>query len=61
MPGYTTYDAALGVSKDAWTVQVTGANLTDVNASLLTSSAQFIESQVPIRPRVVTLGFSYKF
>jgi iron complex outermembrane receptor protein len=61
MPGYTTYDAALGVAKDAWTVQATGSNITNVGASTNTSSAQFIESAVPLRPRVVTLQVGYKF
>jgi outer membrane receptor protein involved in Fe transport len=61
MPGYTTYDASVGVAKDQWTAQVTGSNITNVDASTLTSSAQFIESQVPIRPRVVMLQFGYKF
>jgi outer membrane receptor protein involved in Fe transport len=61
MPGYTTYDASLGVAKDAWTVQLSGSNLTNSDASTNTSSGQFIESQVPLRPRVLTLGFGYKF
>lgn len=61
IPGYTTYDAALGVSKDRWTVQVTGSNLSNSNASTNTSSAQFIESQVPLRPRVITAQVGYKF
>src|SRR6202022_1305855 len=43
MPGYTTYDAAIGVAKDAWTAQVTGSNLTNADASTYTSSNQFIE------------------
>ena len=29
MPGYTTYDAAIGVAKDNWTAQVTGNNFTN--------------------------------
>jgi len=61
MPGYTLYDASVGVAKDNWTAQVTGSNITDSNASTLTSSAQFIESQVPVRPRVVMLQIGYKF
>jgi outer membrane receptor protein involved in Fe transport len=61
MPGYTTYDAALGVSKDSWTVQVTGSNLTNSDASTNTSSGQFIEQIFPLRPRVLTLQFGYKF
>jgi iron complex outermembrane recepter protein len=61
MPGYTTYDGAFGVSKDRWTAQVTGNNLTNSDASTYTSSAQFIKSEVPLRPRVVMLQFGYKF
>jgi iron complex outermembrane recepter protein len=61
MQGYTTYDAAVGVSKDRWTAQFTGSNLSNSNASTNTSSAQFIESQVPLRPRVLTVLFGYKF
>ncbi len=29
IPGYTTYDAAIGVSKDNWTAQLTGSNLSN--------------------------------
>ena len=61
MPGYTTYDAAVGVGKDAWTAQVTGSNITNSTASTNTTSAQFIESEFPLRPRVVMLQFGYKF
>ena len=61
MPAYTTYDAALGVTKDNWTVQVNGSNLTNNNASTFTSSGQFIKSEVPLRPRVLMLQIGYKF
>ncbi len=61
MPGYTTYDAAIGVSKDNWNAQITGVNITNSYASTNISSAQFIETQYPIRPRVLTLSFGYKF
>jgi len=61
MPGYTTYDASLGVTKDNWSAQLYGANLTDSNASVFTSSAQFIKSEVPLRPRVLGIKFGYKF
>jgi outer membrane receptor protein involved in Fe transport len=61
MPGYTTYDAGIGVAKDNWTAQLTGSNVTNVEASTFTSSAQSITSEVPLRPRVLTLGFGYKF
>ena len=61
MPSYTTYDASIGVAKDTWTVQVAGSNITNSDASTNTSSYQFIESELPLRPRVVTLLMSYKF
>ena len=61
MPGYTTYDAGMGVLKDNWTVQLTGSNLSNSDASTFTSSGQFIKSETPLRPRVLTLQFGYKF
>jgi iron complex outermembrane receptor protein len=61
IPGYTTYDAAIGVAKDNWTAQVTGSNLSNSDASTNTSSGQFIKTEVPLRPRVLTLQFGYKF
>ena len=61
MPGYTTYDGAIGVAKDNWTAQINGSNLSNSNASTNTTSAQFIKSEVPLRPRVLTLQFGYKF
>jgi len=61
MAAYTTYDAAIGVGKDNWTAQITGNNITNSDASTNTSSAQFIKSEVPLRPRVLTLQFGYKF
>jgi iron complex outermembrane receptor protein len=60
-PGYTTYDASIGVAKDAWTAELFGQNLSNSNASVFTSSAQFIKSEVPIRPRVLGVKFGYKF
>ena len=61
MPGYTTFDASLGVSKDKWSVQVYGQNITDVDASQFTSTSQFVKAEVPIRPRVLGVKFGYKF
>ena len=61
MPGYTTYDASVGVGKDAWTAQVSGSNITNSTASTNTTSGQFIQSDFPLRPRVVMLQFGYKF
>jgi iron complex outermembrane recepter protein len=59
--GYTTVDASIGVSKDNWDVSLYGTNLTNNHASVFTSSAQFIESEVPIRPRVLGVKVGFKF
>ena len=58
---YTVYDAQLGVAKDRWRAMIYGTNLSNSSASVFTSSAQFIEAQVPLRPRVLglTLGWSF--
>jgi outer membrane receptor protein involved in Fe transport len=61
MPGYTTYDATAGVTKDNWTVMFTGNNLANNDSSTFTNSGGFIKSEIPLRPRVLTFGFGYKF
>jgi iron complex outermembrane recepter protein len=60
-PGYTTYDAALGVSKDAWSVQFFGQNLTSLNAASSITGTQFVETDTVIRPRIAGVKFGYKF
>ena len=60
-PGYTLFDGSIGVTKDAWDVQLYGQNLTDKNASTFTSSAQFIRAEVPVRPRVLGIRIGMKF
>ena len=60
-PSYTTFDAALGVNVDKWYAELYGQNLGDSHASTFTSSAQFIKSEVPLRPRVVGLKLGYNF
>jgi iron complex outermembrane receptor protein len=60
-PGFTTYDGALGVSKDAWTAQFYGSNLTDVRADLFTNARQWYKAETVNRPRTLGLRFSYKF
>ncbi len=52
---YTTFGGAVGVSRDNWTVQLVGSNLGDSHASTFTSTAQFIKSEVPLRPRLISL------
>jgi len=52
-PAYATLDAAVGVAWGGhWRAELYGSNLTDSHASTFTSSAQFIKSEVPLRPLV---------
>ncbi len=60
-PAYSTVDAAIGVSKDRWHVDLHGDNLTNSNASTFTSTDQFIIEQTPLRPRVLGISFGYNF
>ncbi len=61
MPSWTTWDGSVGVSKGAWNVDLVGSNLTNINQSVFTSAAQFIQVQVPQRPRTIGLRFGFKF
>jgi hypothetical protein len=61
MPGYSTFDAAAGIAKDAWNVQFFVQNAGDKNASTFTNSYQFITTQTVLRPRVAGVKFGYKF
>jgi hypothetical protein len=60
-PSYTVYDAQIGVSKDRWRVMAYGTNLSNSHASVFTTSGQFIEAEIPLRPRVlgVTIGWGF--
>jgi iron complex outermembrane recepter protein len=60
-PAYSTYDASIGVAKDAWTATLFGENLANSNASTFISTDQFIVEQTPLRPRVIGLTVAYKF
>ncbi len=60
-PEYATVDASVGVSTDRWSAQIFGTNLGNSRASTFTSSAQFIRSQVPLRPLVVGLKVAANF
>jgi outer membrane receptor protein involved in Fe transport len=61
IPGYTTYDGAIGVSKDNWTAQFMGTNLSNEYGPTNVSSGQFIKSEIPLRPRVLTFLMSFRF
>jgi hypothetical protein len=60
-PGYGTIDASIGVAKDKWYAEIYGTNLNNSHASTFTSAAQFIESQVPLRPRVIMIRVGADF
>jgi iron complex outermembrane recepter protein len=52
-PSYATMDASIGFAKDNWHFEIYGTNLTNSQASVFTSSAQYIKSEVVLRPLVV--------
>jgi hypothetical protein len=60
-PAYVTFDASFGVAIHNWYAQIYGSNLGDSHASTFTSSAQFIKSEVPLRPRVIGVKIGAKF
>jgi len=60
-PSYSTYDASVGCARDNWNAELYGANLSNSDASVFTSSSQYIKTEVPLRPRVVGLKIGYKF
>ncbi|HEX8783540.1 MAG TPA: TonB-dependent receptor, partial [Steroidobacteraceae bacterium] len=61
IPGVTTYDAAIGISKDNWTAEITGQNISNEYGPSNISSGQFIKSEIPLRPRVLMANFSWHF
>jgi iron complex outermembrane receptor protein len=60
-PAYSTYDASMGVAKDAWNAHLYVQNLSNSNASLFTNTGQFVVAQTVVRPRVIGVKFGYKF
>jgi outer membrane receptor protein involved in Fe transport len=60
-PGFTTYDAALGVTRDTWMAEIYGENLTDTRAELYSNYRQWYKAVTINRPRTLGLRFSYRF
>ncbi|MDE2474646.1 MAG: TonB-dependent receptor [Alphaproteobacteria bacterium] len=60
-PAYTTFDASIGITNGMWRAEIFGQNLGDSHASTFTSSAQFIKSEVPLRPRVFGLKIEVSY
>ncbi len=61
LPAFTIYDAALGIERNAWLVQVYGENFTDTHAALNANYAQWYRGNTVTRPRTIGLRLSYKF
>jgi len=60
-PPITEYDASVGVSKDAWSAEFYGQNLTNSNKSTYTSTNQFVLQEAIVRPRVLGVKLGYRF
>jgi len=58
---YATFDASVGIAKDKWKAELFVNNLLDSHASTFTSSAQFIKSEVPLRPRIFGLKLTASY
>jgi len=58
-PGYTTYNAALGINRDNWNVEAYGENLSDSHGYPFSFYSLFVKANTVIRPRTIGLRFSY--
>jgi outer membrane receptor protein involved in Fe transport len=61
IPSITSWDGSAGVSRDNWSIELFALNLTDENKSTYTSGSQFIEAEVPLRPRTISIRLGYRF
>jgi len=61
MSGYALLDAQIGVKRDQWSASLFGENLSNSHASTFTSSAQFIKSEVVVRPTTYGIKLTYDF
>jgi outer membrane receptor protein involved in Fe transport len=61
LPAFTTYDASIGVGKDAWVVTAYGENLSDERAQLYANYRQWYKAVTTNRPRTFGLRFTYNF
>lgn len=59
-PAYNTIEASFGVSKDDWSLQIYGDNLTDERPQLFTSANDGEKRVTTSRPRTIGMRFSYK-
>ena len=56
-PAYSTYDASVGVAKDAWNAHVFVQNLSNSNDQPVHEHRQFAVAQTAVRPRVIGVKF----
>jgi iron complex outermembrane recepter protein len=60
-PGFWTYDASAGVSRDAWTATLYGENLSNTQGDLYENANQFVDAKTIFRPRTIGVRLGYKF
>jgi len=61
LPSFTTYDAALGLGKGGWRVQLYAENLADTRAQLYANYTQLYKAVTVNRPCTIGLHFSFAF
>ena len=61
LPAYTTLDAVIGVSREAWSAQLYADNLSDERAQLYANYWQSYKAVTVNRPRTIGLRVSYGF
>jgi iron complex outermembrane recepter protein len=59
VPGFTTYNASLGVGRDNWNVQLYCDNLSDSRGYAFSFYTLFVKADTVIRPRTAGLRFNY--
>jgi outer membrane receptor protein involved in Fe transport len=60
-PGFSTWDASLGVARGAWTAVLYGTNLSNTEADLFSSYSQFVKANTINVPRTIGVKLSYTF
>ncbi len=58
---FTIIDAALGVLRDGWLLQLSGENLTDTRAEQYANYRAYYKAVTVNRPRTVSLRLTYRF
>jgi iron complex outermembrane receptor protein len=61
LAAFTTFEAALGVAKNGWSVQAYGENLSDTRAQMYADYYNFVKTVTTNRPRTFGLRLSCKF